>query len=509
MPTAPLTTLAAQFATTGPRPWLVIGAVVLLAWSIGFAALARASAPRLPRPDAETSAPGIEAPATANLLTHRWSVTRSAASATLVDLAARHHLRIERIGEGTMLVRVPRTTGTARREPSLVSFEQSVLELVSRHAVNDTIPVPALLQAAGPTWFDDFRHLVEGEAIAAGLARRRWTRTTGVALWATLAVALLPWSMAYDRWNPGAVTSVSTNWVGVIGGAALIAALATRAGARRLRGLSHTAAGRTSAAHWLGVKRSYQHTGSFGELQADAVQVWDRHLAYACALDEAPAVAATFPIGPDRDDEVWSPATGRWRSVPVAVPRGAGPPQTPGQTALSAAWDTIVATAGLVVTGWLLTIALSGPLLESVRGWAGWFELALHVGLGALAGLVVFFAVRLWRRIPVLVSAIGDRNQRTHTDGMLVATLVRTDHNRNGHTTTRHYSVVDDARGTTPLRAFAGHHPALARYRQVRVEHSPRLRYVYSITELAGPDTTVAGVTPAPPAMMPTEPSAG
>ena len=127
---------------TDAIPWLIVAGGVLAAWLVLFTIVARATMPRLPEPGPETMDVGPESPAIANLLVNRCRVTTSAISATLVDLAARGHLAIDRIGEGDELVRVRRA---GRDETN--AYETQTLDLV-RTAPGTTPCPPASCRSA-------------------------------------------------------------------------------------------------------------------------------------------------------------------------------------------------------------------------------------------------------------------------------------------------------------------------------------------------------------------------
>lgn len=500
----PPCTLAA--GPTGSGPWPALALVLLVAWAVGRSVssglparvLSALTWRRRVAAVAVTAVPGPDAPAVANLLVHRWAVTHAAASATLVDLAARRHLSVERLGDGAQLIRV--RTGTTGQDGSsdLRPFERHVVELVAAHAVDATLPAPALLAAAGPDWFHRFRRAVEAEAVAAGLARPRRGAFTAV-WWAGWTAALaVPAHAFLDRTRPAALTATTdtaavvatTGWPAAFGLAAIVAAVAVAAGVHARRGPVPTPAGRRAARHWLGVRRWYRDGGTFTGLQADAVRVWDRHLAYACALGAAPDVAGTFPLVDEHDDVVWSPAGGRWREVRVRVPRLVAPARPPRAMAVIAARNSLLGAAGLAAIGWLLLSGTGAALRRSAGPQWHRLDAATVPALGLLVGLPLLLSAATVRRwLPVLVATLADGSARTHTDGVLVAVPERTVPAGRHRTTTVRFSVVDDGRGATTLRAFPGHHPAIGLYRRVRVEHSPRSRYVYRITDLGAAST--------------------
>lgn len=490
-----------------PLPWLLIGLVFVAAWLVLFVGIAVSTAPRRPEPGPRTMELGPEPPAIANFLARRWKVTSAAAAATLVDLAARRHVEIARINDGTMLIRLRtlRAGPTGGGSEPLAPYEESVLQLIRTRAVNGVLPAPALLEGGTTRWFDGFRRAVESEAIAAGLARKRWSKELGVLLWATLFVSLVPIALALDIWTPDdASAPADRNWIGLFGMAALGALGIVTFGGRRMRGLRHTPAGQAAASRWLGVEEFHEDQRSFLELQADAVAVWDRHLAFACALGQAPLVAATFPLAPQPDDEAWSPATGLWREVEVKVPRNVVESKPPGQLMVPALLQTLFALAGLAVALWLFATMVGRPLVAALTSF-DWLEFGLIGGISLVLAIPsVWFALRLRRWGPVLVAAVQDGSTRMVTEGVLVKFATRVLNSGEDDEITLHYSAVDDGSGAGPIVAFQYKDPRIPLYRRVRVEYSPHLRHVYSMTPL--PDRDRWATPPVPPAAP--EPSA-
>jgi hypothetical protein len=175
----------------GPRLWLLAAGAGAL-WFLAYGLVLAVTDPRRVTPEPGTlDLGGPEPPAVVNLITHDWELDRTAVPATLLDLAARGHLRIERPGERTVV-------GLRQPPPSshpddLSDYEQMVLDHVRRLA-DDTpdglVPAPAL--ATGPSgasdaWWRRFRRHVVRDAKARGVSRNRWPRAATVPM--TLAAA--------------------------------------------------------------------------------------------------------------------------------------------------------------------------------------------------------------------------------------------------------------------------------------------------------------------------------
>lgn len=465
-----------------PGPWLALAGLLFVIWTAVVVVLAVATMPRLPPAGPATTLPGPESPAIANLLVHRWHTTTGAASATLVHLAARRHLDIDRLGDGTLLLRVR----TVRATPDeLTPWELEVMQLVHARAVNGELPAPALLEGASAAWFDRFTGLVEHHAVAHGLARPRWSRWMGVAATALLAIALAAALLAGDIHQSRVATPPTIDehreWIAVAAISSVVATGVVGALGRRTRGLRHTRAGYHACAHWLGVRRAYLDTGGFRDTTAAAVAVWDRHLADACAVGAAPVVAAAFPLAPEPDDEAWSPATGLWREVEVRVPRRAGEGLSP-RTAIGHGALAVVSGAVLLgLLGWAADRVLHDTLFDDLRELPEWPARAVATAAALVLGLPAMWAiVRLVRWAPVLVRGFADRHARATIDGVVVKHHRRTVRRGNREITIVHVSV-DDGR-SNPVRALRWNGVLPPLYSRVRVELTPRLRHVVSIS---------------------------
>jgi hypothetical protein len=465
-----------------PWPWLGVAALLFGVWFAVVLVLSAATMPRLPDAGPATTLSGPEAPAVANLLVHRWRLTPAAASATLVDLAARRHLDIDRIGDGTMLLRVR----TVRASPDpLAPWEQEVLALVHARAVNGELPAPALLEGASGAWFDRFRAVVERHAVEQGLARRRWSPWMGslatVLLAAPVAAALLAADLFQARHATPPTLDGSREWTVIAVVSLVVAVTVVSALGRRTRGLRHTPAGHRACAHWLGVRRAYLGIDGFRDTTAAAVAVWDHHLADACAVGAAPVVAATFPMAPEPDDEAWSPATGLWREVRVVVPRRVGEGLAPRTAIGHGLFATVGALTLLAVLGWTVDRLLREPLLDAVREQPAWTGRGIAIGAAVVLGVPVLWAViTVLRWVPVLMRGIADRHATRIVQGVVVKHHRRVVGSGNRQRVET-FVTVDDG-SVDPVRAlhWSGAMPPL--YARVEVQLTPRLRHVRAIS---------------------------
>jgi hypothetical protein len=272
--------------------WLVLTLLVRLA-----------TAPTRPRPGAPTTEPGPEPPAVAALLVagRRW--VRPALAATVLDLGARGWLDLVRASPMELVCRIVRKSGPGR----LLPFEERVLDRASARVGGGPAPVAALLpdpaDADSRDWEASFGREVEEVALGAGLVR---PRLRGGVRWALLAAASVP--AVLPLWLAWASGNRRPEALGLL---VFVALAVLRAAAAVLpHGVTPTAAGRTAASRWLGVR------AATGVAPARAV-----------AAGAAPEVLAAF--APPSAKEVWSGYGGRWRTLRVDLADGRLPRSGP------------------------------------------------------------------------------------------------------------------------------------------------------------------------------------
>ena len=117
-------------------PFATAAALSFAAWSVLAGVVLALTRPRLARPGPATMALRPEPPAVAHLLAHRCHVTASAASATLLDLAARRFLDVDQVAPDTFLCRL--YAHRADRGPT-TPYEAKVLELVRAKGLDDVL----------------------------------------------------------------------------------------------------------------------------------------------------------------------------------------------------------------------------------------------------------------------------------------------------------------------------------------------------------------------------------
>ncbi|MBO4270941.1 DUF2207 family protein [Microbispora triticiradicis] len=346
--------------------WTAAAAVTGL-WLLLLLALAAATR----NPDVEagpaTANLAPQSPAVVDLITGGWRLCDEAASATLLDLAARGVVGVEEIGPELSLVRM-------RGEPGgLRPYERLVYDHVRSLAVDGVVATGALAEGSRDLgrWWKSFRRKVIAEAREQGLSRARWSRAHAALL--TVAAAL-----------PAAAIGVAANISDKDHEAGIGAAVVSFAGLLALMGRQGgergTAEGARAAAHWLGVRAHLGTTGRFAEQPAASVTIWGRHLAYAAALGLAPRAVTSLPVSTPADDSrAWSDYGGMWHVVDVRYPSRllwGRPPGSAVVRGLAAgwfagffAWILLVAASafdvwprGLVVPAALLAgLAVAGP----------------------------------------------------------------------------------------------------------------------------------------------------
>jgi Predicted membrane protein (DUF2207) len=116
---------------------------------------------------------GSESPAVASLLVHDFTLTRDAVAATLLDLAARGHVRVEEIGAGSLVCRLH------GREPrGLNPYEQQVYDAIRDACSDGSVPVEVLtreIHHQPRRWRAAFERAVLDDARERDLIEARWT----------------------------------------------------------------------------------------------------------------------------------------------------------------------------------------------------------------------------------------------------------------------------------------------------------------------------------------------
>ncbi|WP_068270238.1 DUF2207 family protein [Aldersonia kunmingensis] len=298
---------------------LIAAVATLFVWFVVLGGLMRATR----TPDIERGAPtgnfGPESPALVDFITGGFKLCEEAASATLLDLAARRMVTIEEVGPELSLVRLRRGADTA----GLTRYEQMVLDHVQKLATADgVVATGALAEGARHLgrWWKKFSKAVRDEARAAGLSQARWRAwhrtllTVAAAVPAVAVGAVLAWAESPTDGDP----------FGAFLAGVVVTFVALVFVQERINSERGTLAGAQAAGRWLGVQE-HLGTGRFAEQPAAAVTIWGRALAYAAALGLAKRAVVSLPISVPADDgRAWSDFGGMWHLVEVRY-HGRGP----------------------------------------------------------------------------------------------------------------------------------------------------------------------------------------
>ena len=292
-------------------PALAAAAVVAaLAWLLLLAIFAVATRPKQVEAAAPTMDLGPEAPALVDYLVNHCRSTTHAEAATLLDLAARHYLAIDDREDDDTVCRLGVTPPN-----DLNDYERMLFDHVAQQAAKGPVPTRALTTgtaAQSAAWHQRFERLVMQDARGRGLSMDRlslgeWTivRLAGLAA-AALVVVIAAQANAIQFGIFGvALAGVGAHTV-----------VMKLLGSQRL-----TDSGVAAASHWLGVRAYIGGGEGFHDLPAGSVVLWDRYMAYACALGLARAAMRSLPLGVEDEHTAWSHyGGGEWHSVKVSYP---------------------------------------------------------------------------------------------------------------------------------------------------------------------------------------------
>ncbi len=375
----------------------------IVGWFVILAMLRLVRSPKTPAAGPETTELGEEPPALVNLLVSDFKPTRDAVPATLLDLAARGVVEIEDRGISNYFCRVLPSA------PALTTYENKLLEHLRSIAVEGVVPAEGLTtgpQDESNRWWTSFKKQIVDEARSRGLSRNLWSATTRVVLGVAVALVALAFGAATGfRDLEDMKDSSLLNFV-VIGFWAMVFSFAAVLASTRQ---TDTREGRRAAARWLGIRRSLGRSPSFEVLPPTGVVVWERHLAYATAMNLAGRTAAALPMGAESDTSAWSAVTGRWREVRVRYPR-----LRPGwgrHPLVALAFGALGTYVGIQMVGSASGADLTSAPLE----WTWFFAV-----LWWILGLVV-----LARSLTQLVRAVPDLVLRRPVEGRVLRCRTR------------------------------------------------------------------------------------
>ena len=294
--------------------WIATGTVVAFYLYVAVRAVAV-------RPRAVAAVPATfdlagEPPAVVNLLVERNLDAPRAASATLLDLAARRHIEIFQTADDAehTLVRI-----RGPRPARMTAYERRVLDRVERVAGDGAVPVAHLVERyaeGGAAWNRQLVREVRLEARHRGLIHRPdrdVASAAGIASAVTIGALLAP-LVPRALTNLGGLGCLLAAWALL----SLMLWFLLFLPVARDDPDRYTPRGRRATAHWLGVAAWLRAHPTMRDLPPGAVAVWDRYLAYGVALDALTHAARVLDFASvGVRDELWSDHTGQRRRVRV------------------------------------------------------------------------------------------------------------------------------------------------------------------------------------------------
>ena len=396
-----------------------------------------------------------EPPAVANLLVHGGTPSGDLLAATLVDLAARGHLEIERRAGGTHFYR-----GTEAPAPDeLLPYELRARSLVLEWAQDGAVPASALVLGDDDEvseWWRALRAEVVTDARARGYVSVwvAWLAGVATVVLGLVAAALL----VYGSIHPD---SSGARWAAVAFFVAF--GLAAYIGDQLGDWVSLSRQGRARASEWHATRSRLDAAHSFDAVPAGGVVVWGRYLAYAVALGIAPEVAADLPVGPDDAPTVWVRRGGTWRLLPVR-PRRWWPP----------GWGRppwMVGVTGFVLVGSATALLVAIAASDAREMTTLVFAVAIPAAVVGVGLLVVGVADAVADPITLHGTVVGRRAQLPRLGPWRDWFQIR------------HALVVDDgAHDPIVLRISADCFERVSRGASVSIELTPLLRHVRSVT---------------------------
>jgi hypothetical protein len=396
-------------------PILFAAAALAVGWVLVFLAVAAwRRPPHVAAGPASQDLPPVT-PEIASLLCNDFELPAELPPATLLDLAARRVVRLEEVEPGKTICRLRR----ASAEEPLAPYERRVLHEVERKAVDGVVPTDALTTGPGDAsrgWHRAYSREVIGDAQARGLTRDRWpgwlVSLLGVGPFAIGGLGYLASVVGGDS-SEHPAAAVTAGGIAVVG--ILLILFATGRLSRSLAQLP-TAAGKEMTARCLALRAHLRENEQLADLPPAAVQLWERHFAYAGAMGLAPTAVELLPFGTEDDNGAWSRVGGRWRRVRVLYPRG-WPPGWGKHPAfalfLAVFWGAVAVVAHVGLVRIAETTADTTPTADSAFSrdqldWIGRGALLLTIPFALLLVWAVYLVVRsipdLWRTR----SATGD-----------------------------------------------------------------------------------------------------
>jgi hypothetical protein len=403
--------------TTFSIPILVGAAAVAVGWVLLFlAVVAWRRSPHIAAGPASQDLPPVT-PEIAGLLCNDFVLPTELPPATLLDLAARHVVRLEEVEPGKTICRV----GRVAPDEALTPYERRVLGEVERKAVDGVVPTDALTtgpEDASRSWHRAYGREVIEDAQQRGLTRNRWQGGL------VTLIGFGPFAIGGLLYLSGTVGGESSEHPAaavVAGGIAVLGTLLLLFLAGRLarsQAQLPTNAGRKMTARCLALRAHLREDEQLADLPPAAVQLWERHFAYAAAMGVATTAVQLLPLGTEDDNGAWSRVGGRWRRVRVRYPRGWPPgwgKHPAFATFLAVVWGAVAVAAIYGLTRLAQSvhepITSASPTLD--RNQLDW------IGRGALLATIPFALVLLWA-IYLLVCSVPDFWRTRSATGDLV-----------------------------------------------------------------------------------------
>ncbi|MEV7413807.1 hypothetical protein [Streptomyces sp. NPDC089919] len=304
--------LAEQFA------WAGGAALVLWLAGLGLAMLATRNGTVVPGPATQELGEHPEPPAVVSLLADGWRSNTYAAAATVLDLADKGLIELrqagDRAGDTTVHVRGADGAAAPPSDAELAPYERRVLARVAERAGATGAPIGAIAfrgQERSDTWNRQLREEVIAEARRRGLSRPRFGNALQLVLAgsalvapALFALAVLCTGRVYPAAVIGSLVFSACIWLFM-----------------RVTGERATEAGLARAGHWLGLRSWLVAHEEFAALPPALVTVWDRYLAYGCALGVTTRANQLLVFDTGDKRRVWSSYGGTWRAVRIRYPR--------------------------------------------------------------------------------------------------------------------------------------------------------------------------------------------
>ena len=469
--------------------WMVAGAAVGVFY-LAVAVRRWVLRPRPVRPGPATPDLRDEPPAVVNLLTHRLRAPM-AASATLLDLAARRAVEITEVGPGPENTRV-RLRGPGPDRPT--AYELRVLQRLRRVAGSEAVTVAELTgryAEGGHRWQTWLVREVRRDARRAGLTRSAefGLRVLGgivAGVVATVVVAHLVAAvrLSSDDQGPGLLLAAMLVWLfGTLFGYLLLVLPVEIVLPEPDR---LTAQGRSVTAYWLGVAAWLRAHEPLRDLPPAAVAVWDRYLAYGAALGVMPhAVHALDLETTGQRDVLWSTHGGQPRPVRVSYLRPNRLLRPLGRVGAKLARPGAVLSLLL----WSAVVAFSGAWVQPYQWWRVALAILGVVQLGRAAYRFVWSFVDI--RWPVTVTG-------TLID-ITIAGETTVDDDRAGMPAslpTHYHMVIDDGTSDQLRPWIVNRDLARGRPRPDRIDPSARAAYLAEVIRLGfqvGDEVTLRG----------------